>query len=564
MEIDNIIRQLGLKNALDYKGRANPGAIMGKVLAAHPEWKEKRGELMSKINIIIGEVNKLSLDDQRAELESSAPEMLEKKKKEERDIFAFLGIAEGTTVVTAFPPGPEKYPHIGHAKSLLLNHMLAQKFGGKFILRFEDTNPKTVQGVFYEVMQENFAWLSVSWDSLVYASDHMDTFYAHCETVLGVGDAYVCNCDFDKVKLSRENGVACECRDRSSAENLEMWESMKKDVPEGHAIVRLKIDLKHKNSTMRDPTIFRIIEQKHARHEDKYRVWPNYDWQNAIMDSELGVTNRIRTKEFELRSELQRHVQELLGLASTRTYEIGRFNLVGVESSGRVIREKIENGSLVGWDDPTLTTIVALRRRGFLPEAIKNFVVSTGISKAEATLTWDDLIIHNKRLLDAESDRYFFVAEPVELWVKGAGEEEVELNLHPEHRKGGRKFLTGDNFFVAKTDMDSLEEGKMYRLMDCLNFRKQADGFEFDSREVDRYKEHGEKVMHWLPKSDELVPVEVMMPDKNVVAGLAEKTVLNVSEGDVIQFERFGFCRLDKKEKNDDGKEKLVFWYTHK
>ncbi|MBW2964447.1 glutamate--tRNA ligase [Candidatus Woesearchaeota archaeon] len=565
MEIDHEIRRHALKNALDYKGKANPGALMGKVIAAHPEWKDKRGELASKINIIVGEVNKLPLEEQRKALEAEAPEMLEKKEKEERNIFAFLGIKEGDKVVTAFPPGPEKYPHIGHAKSLLLNYMLAKQYGGKFILRFEDTNPNLVQSIFYDIMQENFKWLGVEWDELVYASDHMDTYYAHCEKVLRDGDAYVCSCDAEKVRETREKGEPCSCRERDADENIEMWESMKKDTPEGHAIVRLKIDLQHKNTTMRDPTIFRIIEKEHARLGKKYRVWPNYDWQNSIMDGQYGVTQRIRSKEFELRNELQRYIQELLGLPSTLTYEIGRFNMVGVESSGRIIREKIEKGELVGWDDPTLTTLVALRRRGFQPLAIKNFVVSTGISKAEATLTWDDIIIHNKRLLDAEADRYSFVAAPVELWVKGAPSQKVELNLHPTHRKGGRKFDVHDTFWITREDLDSLEEGKLYRLMDCLNFRKQADGFEFDSVEVAQYKQHGKRIMHWLPKKDDssLVETEVMMPDKKVVVGLAEKTVLNVKEGDVIQFERFGFCRLDKKEKSESGKERLVFWYAH-
>ncbi len=253
----------------------------------------------------------------------------------------------------------------------------------------------------------------------------------------------------------------------------------------------------------------------------------------------------------------------MLGLRETSTFEIGRFNFVGVESSGRKIREGIESGEFLGWDDPSLTTIVALRRRGFEPKALRDFLISTGLSKAEAKLTWDDIILHNKRLLDAEANRYSFVADPVELWVKAGHEQEVELNLHPTHRKGGRKFKTHDFFWIATKDMNTLEEGKMYRLMDCLNFRKQKDGFEYDSVEVDRYKQHGEKIMHWLPKSDNLVSVSVMMPDKKIITGLGEPAMQDIKEGKVVQFERFGFCRLDKIEKNSEGKDSLVFWYAH-
>ena len=268
MEIDHEIRRHALKNALDHKGSANPKAVAGKILGEHAELREKRAEMMKKIDIIVKEVNKLSLEEQRKALEQEAPEMLEKKEKKERDMFAFLGIKEGDKLITAFPPGPEKYPHIGHAKALMLNYLLAQQHSGKFILRFEDTNPKLVQGVFYDIMQENFKWLGVKWDELQYASDNMDLFYSMCKKVIESRDAYVCNCDMDRIKLSREKGEACECRERGTAENLEMWEKMK-ELPEGHAIVRLKIDLKHKNTTMRDPTIFRILDTEHARHGKK-------------------------------------------------------------------------------------------------------------------------------------------------------------------------------------------------------------------------------------------------------------------------------------------------------
>jgi glutamyl-tRNA synthetase len=563
MSIEKEIRNQALKNALEYKGKANPKSLMGKILGAHPEWRAKSAELSSMINTIVEEVNALGLDAQKKELETDAPQMLEKKEKKERDIFAFLNIKEGEKIISAFPPGPEKYPHIGHAKSLLLNYMLAKQHNGKFILRFEDTNPKLVQSVFYDIIKENYKWLGVTWDELQYASDHMDLFYKMCEKLLASGEAYVCNCATERIELSREKGIACDCRARSPDENIEMWKNMP-NVPEGHAIVRLKIDLEHQNTTMRDPTIFRIIDTPHARHGKKYRVWPNYDFQNSIMDGYFCVTHRLRTKEFELRNELQRYIQDKLGLRRTTTYEYGRFNLEGVESSGRIIREKIEKGECVGWDDPTLTTLVALRRRGFQPEAIKNFVISTGMSKAESTLTWDDIILHNKRLLDAESNRYFFVKDPVELWVKGAPKETHELNLHPTHRKGGRKFETYDIFYAAKDDFDSLEEGKMYRLMDCLNFRVQKNGFEFDSLEVARYKEHGEKIIHWLPKNDYAVPAEIMMPDKKIVTGLCEASAHKVKIGEVVQFERFGFCRLDAVKKGADGKDVYSFWYTHK
>ena len=561
MGLDEDIEKYCLDNAVKYDGKANPGAVIGHIISAHPEVKSDMKALAMKINAKIKEINKLGIDKQRKLLEEKYPEMLEKKEKEEKDIFAFLGIKECDKITTAFPPGPEKYPHIGHGKALLLNYLLARKYNGKFILRFEDTNPELVKKEFYDIMLDNFKWLGVEWDKLQYASDNMKLFYEFAEKVIKSGDAYMCDCPVELMRENRGKGIACNCRDKIVKQNLEEWKKFPKAKAE-RSVLRLKIDMNHQNSTMRDPTIFRIIDAPHARLGTKFRVWPNYDFQNAIMDGYYEITHRLRSKEFEMRSELQRYIQKLLELTQTFTYEFARFNLEGVPSSGRIIREMIAKKELIGWDDPSLSTIVALRRRGFMPEAIKNFVIGTGMTKAESTMTWDDLIVHNRRLLDDKAERYFFVAEPQKIMIKNAPEQEVELDLHPQNKHGGRKFKTKTEFYLAKSDYDIVnkaKKGELYRLMDCLNFSKNGKEFVFDSQEYQKYKDKGKRIMHFLPVQDDLVNIEVMMPDKKIVTGLGEPLMAKLKEGDVIQAERFGFMRLDKKEKD-----KLLFWYTHK
>lgn len=552
--MQELILKYALQNAVKHNGKANPGAIIGKLIAEDPEIKKQMREVQPTIQQIVGEVNAMEPDAQLEKLQEIAPELLE-KKKEERDIFSSIH-AEGK-VITAFPPGPEKYPHIGHAKAILLNYLLAKKHNGRFILRFEDTNPALVKEEFYDIMQENFKWLGVDWDELIFASDHMDLFYKHAEKLVEDGKAYMCSCTLEETRENRMKMKPCACRSRPVIDNVKDWDAFKV-MDEGKEVLRLKIDMEHKNSTMRDPTIFRIIDRPHARQKSKFRVWPSYDFQNSIMDGFSGITNRIRSKEFEMRDELQAYIQTLLGYNVTKITSIGRFNLEGVESSGRIIREKIENKELLGWDDPTLTTIVALRRRGFLPEAIKNFVISTGISKSEATLTWDDLIMQNKRLLDAGANRYFFVEDPVEVTIEDAPEIVAEHKLHPDHpERGARKLISRDRFFMAKTDYDSLEDGKLYRFMDCLNFKKQGEKLIFDSRDHETYKREGAKIFHYLPKSDELAKVEIMKPDKTISRGFAEPMVRHEKEDNIIQFERFGFCRVD------EYGETLKFWFTH-
>ncbi|MBM3199291.1 glutamate--tRNA ligase [Candidatus Woesearchaeota archaeon] len=545
--LEEIAYKYALQNAIKFNGKANMGAVIGKIISELPTANGK--EIAVKVKEIIDRVNSMSLRQQVDELNAVAPELLEKKEAKERDIFAFLDIKGGEKITTAFPPGPEKYPHIGHAKALLMNHELARKHGGKFVLRFEDTNPKLVKEEFYKIMLENFEWLGAKWDKLEYACDYMEKFYQLCEDLINKGLAYACTCEKEAMKHKRFRGEECDCRLNDAIKNMELFKKMP-EMEEESCIIRMKIDMNHKNTTMRDPALFRIIKHKHARLGEKYKVWPSYDFQNAVMDGIEGITHRLRSKEFEMRNELQRYIQKTLGFKETNIYEFARFELEGVETSGRLIREKINNNELIGWDDPSLATIVALRRRGFQPKAIKDFVLSTGLSKTESTLTWDDLIVHNRRVLDKEAKRFFLVTNHRKIKISYAPKMEAKAPLHPENPKlGEREFKTGDEFYID----EDLKPRQVYRLMHLFNFK---DG-EFLSQ--DHNPELKAKIIHWLPADDpELVHVEVLMPDKSVVKGLAEQGVKHLKEGEVCQFERNFFARLDKKEKT-----KLVFWYTH-
>lgn len=552
-----LILKYALQNAVKYKGKANIGAVIGKVLAENPELKNDMKKLSKEIKKIVDKVNSLSLEKQKKELEKFSGQ-LKKPEKEEKNIFSVFEIKENERVVTAFPPEPSKYPHIGHAKSIFLNYELAKKHNGKFILRFEDTNPKLADKEFYKIHLENYEWLGIKPDMIDYASDHMEEFYNLAKNMVEKGFAYVCTCTQEKIKKDRFEGKECTCRYLLEKEHLNRFEELFK-AKEGKMVLRLKGYMQHKNTTMRDPALLRVVKHSHPRHGKKYQVWPTYDFENAALAGIEGVTHRLRTKEFELRNELQNYIQNILGFSQTKIYEFARFNLEGVESSGRVIRDLIKKKKLTGWDDPSLTTLVALKRRGFLPEAIKNFVLSTGITKTESILTWDDLIVHNKRILDADANRYFFIHNVKEIKIEKAPENVVKLKLHPDAKEHTKEFKVKDRFYIEKDDFKKFKNNKLYRLMDCLNFKKKGSKLIFHSLEYEKFKKNGHFIMHWLPKQKDLVKVEVLMPDKKLVKGIAEPMVKKIKENEVIQFVRYGFCRLDKK-----GNDKLEFWYTHK
>ena len=539
------IKRYVLDNAISYKGRANLKAVVGHMIGKHPELKEDMKKFMEEIHKIVKDINSKSIKKQREELEKLGK--VEKVKKKEAGLFDFFGIKK-EKIVTAFPPGPEKYPHIGHSKALLLNYLLAKEYDGKFILRFEDTNPELVEKKFYDIMLDNFSWLGVKWDELQYASDYMDIFHDYGKKLIEKGLAYVCFCKRDKIKENRRNGTSCKCRDIDGTQNLRNWIDFF-EAKKGSSIVRLKIDMKHKNAVMRDPTIFRIITKEHPRTKKQYRVWPTYEFQNSIMDGYFGVTHRLRGKEFEAMAELQKYIQNLFGLTVTNTYEFARFNMKGILSSGRIIREKIKKKQLAGWGDPRLTTLVALRRRGFLPEAIKDFVVSTGISKSEGTLTWDDLIVKNRRLVDDVANRYFFIEKPKKIEILNFEGKDVDVPLHPDHlERGVRKLKVKNDFYIA----DVIKRNKNYRFMHLFNFMNGK----FISEGLD--KKLDAKLIHWLPVSKDLAKVRILMDNGKFISGVAESGVKKLKVGDVIQFERFGFCKLDKK-----GKE-LEFIFTHR
>jgi glutamyl-tRNA synthetase len=557
MDLKKTIRMYALQNAVKYKGKANVGAVIGKVLAEDPKLKKDMKKLSKEIKKTIHDVNSLDLKKQEKELETFS--LPDKQVEEKKDIFSVFDIKENEKVITAFPPEPSKYPHIGHAKSILLNYELAKKYNGKFILRFEDTNPKLVEKEFYKIHFENYGWLGIKPDMIDYASDHMEEFYIFAKKLLENGYAYICKCSQEKIKKKRLEGKDCTCRYLLEKEHLRMYEKLF-DSKEGKMVLRLKGYMKHENTTMRDPTLLRVIKHKHPKHGLKYKVWPTFDFENSAMDGIEGVTHRLRTKEFELRNELQNYIQNLLGFQKTNIYEFARFNMEGVESSGRVIRDLIRKKKLIGWDDPSLTTISALKRRGFLPEAIKKFLLSTGITKSESVLTWDDLIAHNRKLLDAQSNRFFFIHGKKSIRIDKAPKQEVKLKLHPEFKERGfREFRVKDQFYIERSDFSKFKNNRMYRLMDCLNFVKKGKRLVFHSLEYENYKKDGHLIIHWLPKQKDLANIEILMPDKKLIKGIGEPTIKKLEEDRTIQFTRFGFCRLDKIEKN-----KFKFWYAHK
>ncbi len=540
------IMEIALRNSLIHEGKADVGSVLGSLISENPEVKKKIGEVKPEVEKIVSEVNSMTVEEQEKEAKNRNVST-EVESKEERGL-PELTHAEKGKVVTAFPPEPSGYPHLGHAKGALVNYLYAKEYEGKFILRFEDTNPKLAKKEFYDLQLEGFKWLGIEWDELVKISDNMEIFYDYAKKLIKEGFFYACSCPVDVMRDKRSKGEECEHRKQTPEDNLKIWNGMLSGkYDEGDVIIRFKGDLEHKNTTFRDPTMLKICKEPHPLQGEKYFVWPSYDFGTSVSDGHWGVTHRVRSKEFELRAPLQKKLQKLMGFKPTVIIEQARFNLKGVLSSKREIRKLIQEGEISGWDDPRLSTLASLKRRGFKPEAIRNFLLKMGLSKHESLVEWETLEKENRKIIDSVANRYFFVSEPVEIEIDQKFDE-TEAPLHPEDaERGKRKIPVSKKIYVEKKDFEKLK-GNEVRLLHLCNIvlNKNSKVTSTELKDIPK--------IHWVSEG---VPVKVVMNDASEKNGLAEPEFANVKKDEVFQFERFGFCRLDSREP-------LICYFTHK
>ena len=556
MDIEEIIRKYALKNAYDY-GQASPGAVAGKVVAEFPEAKSNMKEVMQKINKIVDEINKMK----KPEIEKELAKYSFEKKEEKKKTIILPDAAEGA-VVTRFPPEPNGYPHIGHAKAVFLDYESAKSYNGKMLLRFDDTNPKKEKQEYVDAIKESLRWLGIEWEKETYTSDYITILYGFAEKLISLGKAYVCLCEQDEIKENRRRMKECAHRKQSVQKNIELWtEMLAGKFEEGEAILRYKGDMGAENTVMRDPTLFRIIKWQHYRQKNKYAVWPSYDFEAPILDSIEGVTHAMRSKEYELREAIYYAILDDLGLRKPILIHFARLSIKNAPISKRLLTPLVLEKKVLGWDDPRLPTLAGLRKRGILPEAIKNFVLRFGLGKAESEPGWEILLSENRKLLDPSAKRFFFVKNPVLLEVENSKPQTILLKEHPNLEKRTRVFNVSSQFYIQHDDAKNIKIGEKIRLKDLFNIEVLEKTKEKLKAKVVETNEMPRLKIQWLPKA-EVFPCRVFVPgdlltedgkyNKNslkVDEGYCEKNVEVLSVGDIVQFERYGFCRLDKKQK---------------
>lgn len=386
-------------------------------------------------------------------------------------------LAEGhcTEVCTRFPPEPNGYLHIGHAKSILLNYGLAQEYHGKFNMRFDDTNPTKEKEEFVESIKEDIKWLGADWeDRLYFASDYFQKMYEAAVTLIKKGKAFVCDLSAEQIREYRgtltEPGKDSPYRNRSVEENLDLFEKMKNgEFADGEKVLRAKIDMASPNINMRDPVIYRVAHISHHRTGDQWCIYPMYDFAHPLEDAFEGVTHSICTLEFEDHRPLYDWVVKEVGFACPpKQIEFAKLYLTNVVTGKRYIKKLVQDGIVDGWDDPRLVSIAALRRRGFTPESIKMFVDMCGVSKSQSSVDYAMLEYCIREDLKLKKPRMMAVLDPIKLVIDNYPEGEVEYlevdNNMENPELGMRKVPFCRELYIEREDFMIEPPKKYFRL----------------------------------------------------------------------------------------------------
>ena len=550
------IRKIALQNAFEHEGKTQDKIVLAKILGTKPEFRTRVKEISEEIKTIVSEINQLSFEEQKKVIEDNFPDILiPKEKTEEREGLPPLKNAEYGKVVTRFPPEPNGYPHIGHAKAAIINAEYAKMYGGKFILRMDDTNPEAERMEYHAAIKVGLDWLGIKFDVIKNTSDDMKIFYEKGIELINSGNAYVCTCKREDISENRRERKSCKCSREDIKQNNKGWEKMFGKFKPGDAIVRFRGDMKADNAVMRDPVLFRIIEEKHYTLGNRYRVWPSYDFAVAIEDSIDGVTHAFRSKEFELRKELIDAILDALNMRKPYQDFFSRLEFKGMPISKRILKPLIEEGKVSWYDDPRLPTLESLRRRGIKPEAIKKFILSLGLTKANTLAPFDALESFNRKFVDTDSIRLFMVSKPKKITIKKIPFSFVEISNHPIKDMGKRKINIDENFYISGEDVENMK-GTQIRLLGLGNIKISKSNGELLGEFTEGESNSDIQKIQWIPQKNAhmikiLIPKQLFIDEKFNEDSLEELEVytephyLELKDGDEIQFVRFGYCRKD-------------------
>ncbi|MGA2934060.1 MAG: glutamate--tRNA ligase [Methanomicrobiales archaeon] len=547
-ELDILLRKYVLQNAVKYGGKPQAGTVISRVMGEYPELRSEGRKISMLTNAIVKEVSRLSPEKQKEELAQVAPRLLEELSLTKEHVKAGLPALEGAEngVVMRFAPNPSGPLHLGHARAALLNDAYVRRYGGKYILRIEDTDPRRVDPDAYTTVREDCTWLDLVIDEIVFQSDRLDTYNEYARNLISIGGAYVCTCEADQFRELKLAKRACPCREISPEKNLELFEAMLNgEYGEGEVTLRVKTDIEHPDPAVRDFSALRIVSSPPHPRVDA-TVFPLMNFSVAIDDHLLGVTHVIRGKDHIANTARQRYIFDYFGWKPPVYRHYGRMGIEGVVLSTSQMKAGIADGIYTGWDDIRLGTLRAIARRGITPEAVRNAVLEIGIGETDISFSWENLYAKNRDIVDPVANRYSFVPDPVLLEIADAPCGFVaQAMLHPNDPSRGYRNLPFDgSVFIPKADLVC---PGMIRLKDLFNIRlgegKDCLVATFAGKSLDEARKAKAPIVQWVPP-EHTIPCVLHKPDGDM-KGYCEPMVA-LDAGKVVQFERVGFVRIEK------------------
>ena len=543
------IEAYALQNAIEFD-KADPGKILPK-LFQHGLKKEEIKKVMPSVIEIVKKVNKLGKEER-----VKAFQILENRviKHEEKERVLPELPNPSKNMVFRFAPFPSGALHIGNAKTYLLNALYAEKYKAKTLMVIDDTigsEEKQPIKESYGLILEAAKLLDVKYEKpIYYKSDRLKIYYEYAEKLIEKDKAYVCYCIQDVLRDNRVNGVECGCRKFPREIQKGRWKEMFKEE-EGHAVLRIKTNMQDPNPAFRDRVLFKISDRKHPRVGNKYRVWPTLEMSWAIDDHLLGVTHILRGNDLMIETDMEKYIWDIFKWKHPETIHTG---LIKIEGMGAKIskskgQKEIREGTFTGWDDPRTWSIQSLIRRGIRKEAIRAFVEEIGLNKQDITVPIESLYAHNRRLIDAETLRFYFVENPA---IFSAPEElkdkKILVPIHPDSKE--TRTIVIDNIAISGKDFKEYKEQEIRLLHMCnVTFENEIEVTSYENKKIPR--------IQWVSNGTK---ARILMPDGTWIEGLCEKASVGkgVKKGTVIQFERVGFVRYDRMHAG-----KAEFWFAH-
>ncbi len=592
-ELEQLIKKETLINAIKFDGKANMGAVMGKIMGENPNLRPQAKDIKNIVLSIVKEANQMSVQEQKNEVLKMDPHSLDEKESEiEEKGLPDLPNAEKDKVVMRLAPYPSGALHIGNARMIVLNDEYVKRYNGKLLLVFDDTigttlekiddpNAKYVIPEAYDLITEGLDWLGVNYHETYYKSDRVEIYQEEAGKLIDKGQAYVCTCEAKVFSTEyKRTGKECPCRGKSLEYHQDMYDKMKSGgIGEGGAVVRLKTGMDQKDPAMRDHIIMRISDAPHPRIGTKYRLWPILEWSWGLDDHLLGVTHIIRGIDLRKEGEVEKFIWDLYGWEPAHITLYGRLKFENMKLSKTRARRKVRAGEFEGWSDPRTWSLQSIRERGIGANCVREALLDLGLSKRGIVFDEEWIYAKNTPVIDPIANRYWYVENPRKLVVSDINIGKKQFTAHPlvnpsNESKGTRDIILpidkrmaelfiseeelGDSYnYKGKLTRPKLEAGEIIRLKDFFNVKLSdlSDPMNavFDSIE----KIDNTKIIQAVPAYNN-INVRVLQPDGKITTGLGESNLRGLKEEDMIQFIRYGFVKVKKITQDE-----IYCYFTH-